>query len=55
MERKERASRVEVEVIEYLTRDIELKNEGSKKGEGDDAAVLSYGEKKTLITTDLLL
>ena len=35
---------------------IELKNESSKYGVGDDAAVLSYPtEKQVLITTDLLM
>ena len=42
-------------LIERLTKDIELKNPSSVKGVGDDCAVLHYGEKETLVTTDLLL
>lgn len=42
-------------LIDRLTKDIELKNETTVKGVGDDAAVLNYGEKQTLVTTDLLL
>ncbi|NDV78023.1 thiamine-phosphate kinase [Dysgonomonas sp. 511] len=55
MERTEISSLGEFGLIDYLTKDIELKNESSEKGVGDDAAVLSYGNKKTLVTTDLLL
>mgnify|MGYP003308194411 CR=1 FL=1 len=42
-------------LIEKLTADFPLKNDSSKLGVGDDAAVLEYKSKKTLITTDLLL
>lgn len=42
-------------LIENLTKDVELKNPSSVKGVGDDAAVLHYGDKETLVTTDLLL
>jgi len=42
-------------LIKHLTEKIELKNKSSFRGVGDDAAVLSYGEKETLVTTDLLL
>lgn len=42
-------------LIERLTKDIKLKNPSSVKGVGDDCAVLHYGEKETLVTTDLLL
>lgn len=42
-------------LIERLTKDVELKNPSSLKGVGDDCAVLHYGEKETLVTTDLLL
>lgn len=42
-------------LIDHLTQDIKLKNESSLKGVGDDAAVLHYGEKEVLVTTDLLL
>lgn len=55
MQRTEIASLGEFGLIDHLTKTIELKNESSQKGVGDDAAVLSYRNKKTLITTDLLL
>lgn len=42
-------------LIDRLTKDFPLKNESSKLGIGDDAAVLEYGEKEILVTTDLLL
>lgn len=42
-------------LIERLTKDFPLKNESSKKGIGDDAAVLAFGDKDALVTTDLLL
>ncbi len=42
-------------LIDRLTRDFPLRNESSVKGVGDDAAVLRYGEKDVLVTTDLLL
>ncbi len=42
-------------LIERLTAEMPLVNESSCKGVGDDAAVLHYGEKETLVTTDLLL
>ncbi|MDE6258393.1 MAG: thiamine-phosphate kinase [Muribaculaceae bacterium] len=42
-------------LIERLTKYFPLKNESSKKGVGDDAAVLEFGNKETLVTTDLLL
>ena len=41
--------------IRHLTEKIELKNESTVKGVGDDAAVLDYKEKQVLVTTDLLL
>jgi hypothetical protein len=42
-------------LIRHLTEKINLKNSSTVKGAGDDAAVLDYGTKKTLVTTDLLL
>lgn len=42
-------------LIRHLTEDIKLKNESTLKGIGDDAAVLDYQDKLTLVTTDLLL
>lgn len=42
-------------LIDRLTKDFPLKNESSRKGVGDDAAVLHFGDKEVLVTTDLLL
>lgn len=42
-------------LIDRLTKDFPLVNESSKLGVGDDAAVLSFGDKEALVTTDLLL
>ena len=42
-------------LIDRLTKDIEIKNESTKYGVGDDCAVLSYPDKEVLITTDLLM
>ena len=43
-------------LIKHLTTSIELKNHSTKKGVGDDCAVLDYPqEKEVLVTTDLLL
>lgn len=54
--RTEIATLGEFGLIDHLTKGIELKNESSKYGVGDDAAVLSYpSEKQILVTTDLLM
>lgn len=42
-------------LIDRLTKDFPIRNDGTVKGIGDDAAILSYGEKNVLVTTDLLL
>ena len=42
-------------LINHLTKDFPLKNPETKKGVGDDAAILSFGDKDVLVTTDLLL
>ncbi len=42
-------------LIEHLTSNIEIKNSSTKFGIGDDAAVLEYKDKQTIVTTDLLL
>ncbi len=42
-------------LIHELTKNIKLKHKSTIKGVGDDAAVISYGSKQTLITTDLLI
>lgn len=53
--RTEIATLGEFGLIRHLTEDIKLKNESTLKGIGDDAAVLNYQDKLTLVTTDLLL
>lgn len=42
-------------LIEYLTKAVEITQPTTLKGIGDDAAVLDFSNKKTLISTDLLL
>ncbi|MCL9809581.1 thiamine-phosphate kinase [Flavobacterium luminosum] len=42
-------------LIEHLTKHFEIKNESTLKGIGDDAAVLNFGNKKAVISTDLLI
>lgn len=43
-------------LIDRLTKDFPLRNPETKKGVGDDAAILSFqSEKDVLVTTDLLL
>lgn len=44
----------EFRLIDRLTNKIKLKNESTQLGIGDDCAILSYGEKNILVTTDLL-
>ncbi len=41
-------------LIDRLTKDIRLKNSSTIKGVGDDAAILDYGEKQIVVSTDLL-
>lgn len=45
----------EFRLIDALTECIELQNESSKIGVGDDCAVMNYGDKDVVATTDLLL
>ncbi|TZF85683.1 thiamine-phosphate kinase (plasmid) [Pedobacter sp. BS3] len=42
-------------LIEHLTKNIVLQDKTTVKGVGDDAAVLNFSGKKTLVSTDLLL
>lgn len=42
-------------LIDRLTKEFPLKNPSSKVGVGDDAAIMDYGDKEVLVTTDLLL
>lgn len=55
IKRTEIASLGEFGLIDRLTAEMPLVNASSCKGVGDDAAVLHYGDKETLVTTDLLL
>lgn len=41
-------------LIDLITKDIRLKHKTSVVGVGDDAAVLSFHDKQTVVTTDLL-
>jgi len=57
-ENKERTSLEELGefgLIKHLTSNFQLRHESSAKGIGDDAAVLDFKDKQTLISTDLLL
>ena len=42
-------------LIKQLTKDIKHVQTSTQKGVGDDAAVMNFKDKRTLITTDLLL
>lgn len=56
MQRTEIATLGEFGLIKHLTENIELKNESSQYGIGDDCAVMQYpAEKQVLVTTDLLM
>jgi len=55
MSRTEISKYGEFGLIKHITEKFKLQNASSVKGVGDDAAVLSYGNKQTLVTTDLLL
>ncbi|MBK9731888.1 MAG: thiamine-phosphate kinase [Chitinophagaceae bacterium] len=55
-ERTEISELGEFGLIRYLTKNIELVNESSKIGVGDDAAVIEFeAGKQTVVTTDLLI
>ena len=53
--RTEIATLGEFGLIRHITADMPSVNASTLKAVGDDAAVLHYGEKETLVTTDLLL
>ncbi|MBK5194683.1 MAG: thiamine-phosphate kinase [Proteiniphilum sp.] len=55
MNRTEIATLGEFGLIDHLTKDIQLNQESSVKGVGDDAAIVDNGGRRTLVTTDLLL
>ena len=42
-------------LIKHLTKDLKTHHSSTQKGIGDDAAVLNFDSKRTLVTTDLLL
>jgi thiamine-monophosphate kinase len=42
-------------LINHLTKNIQLTQQSTLKGVGDDAAVLDYAGKKVLVSTDMLL
>lgn len=55
MNRTEIATLGEFGLIERLTGDILPQQQSTVKGVGDDAAILDYAGRRTLVTTDLLL
>ncbi len=42
-------------LIKHLTQFIELNQESTLKGVGDDAAVIDYKDEQTVISTDMLV
>lgn len=54
-QRTELDSLGEFGLIKHLTQFINLKNESSMKGVGDDAAVIDYKNKQTVVSTDMLV
>ncbi|MCM1449504.1 MAG: thiamine-phosphate kinase [Clostridiales bacterium] len=42
-------------LIDRLTKDLQLKNDSTKRGVGDDCAVMEYHDTEVLVSTDLLL
>lgn len=42
-------------LISRITKDFPIGNESTRLGVGDDAAILTFGEKDVVVTTDLLL
>ncbi len=53
--RTELSSLGEFGLIDHLTQHIELKNTETIKGVGDDAAVMNFGNKQVVVTTDMLV
>ena len=54
-ERTELENLGEFGLIHHLTETVELTQDSTNKGIGDDAAVLDFSGKKTMVSTDLLL
>ena len=42
-------------LIDHLTEKVRIKNKSSKKGIGDDAAIIDHGKDQTVVTSDILL
>ena len=42
-------------LIKHLTKDIKTVHKSTQKGVGDDCAVMNFGSKRVLMTTDILL
>ena len=42
-------------LISHLTDKIKINNSSTKKGIGDDAAILNYGDRDIVVTTDMLV
>lgn len=55
MARTEISTMGEFGLIKHLTKDIKPVQPSTKKGVGDDCAVMDFGTKKVLMTTDMLL
>ena len=55
MTRTEISTLGEFGLIKHLTEKTELKQPSTLKGIGDDAAVMSFGDKRVLMTSDMLL
>ena len=55
MARTELSELGEFGLIEVLTKEARLKNPSTLKGAGDDAAIIDHKNKKTVISTDLLV
>lgn len=55
MSRTEISALGEFGLIRRLTKDIQPQQPSTEKGIGDDAAVMNHGNKRSLVTTDLLL
>ena len=53
--RTELSSLGEFGLIKHLTQFIEVKNESTVRGVGDDAAVISYKNKQVVVSTDMLV
>ena len=54
-ERTELSSLGEFGLIKHLTQFVELKNDSSVKGVGDDAAIIDFKGKQMVVSTDMLV